>query len=447
MRARPRPESWLAVGVGAFTGALAAFNVKVAFGIVFAGAVAVLMLVGAELLLLGVVAVEPWTDALQPLAIPKLVGFLAVAAWALAVAMGRTQLRFTPQMGWAFSFLVFVVLSLMLAPDPSQSVSTTISYALYILFLGLFVQSIRTNADAERCLGVYAASIAVGTIYGLATFVGGGNHLAAGPIGDPNDYASSLAGGLPLAAYFAVHSSRGRTLWRLGCVLIVAALLATLSRGALVGLAAVIVWALLSGRISLPGILAGALAVIIAVGIGFAFFKPLVNQHIAGKTAYANVNVTSREAFWSAAVKMAENHPLFGVGPGRFPIEAQDYIVNNPVVLDNPVTHESYLEILAEDGIFAILLYLAFLASTWRALSQARRLAREAHDSRGVDLAEALMAGFLWTVVTMLFISRSLAIPLWLISGVAGSLVLARRSELLAPSPSPRPATSSPYPA
>jgi hypothetical protein len=60
-----------------------------------------------------------------------------------------------------------------------------------------------------------------------------------------------------------------------------------------------------------------------------------------------------------------------------------------------------------------------------------------------VDLADALMAGFLWTLVTMVFITRQLSIPLFLISGIAGSINLARaaRSEdELYATASPRPA-------
>jgi putative inorganic carbon (HCO3(-)) transporter len=440
-RGWPRPERWLAFVVGLPAGVLAAINFKAAIGLVAAAVVGLLVLVGAEYLLLGVVAVEPWTDALNfptpTLSIPKIVGFLTVVSYAMMVATGRLQVRFTPQMGWAFAFLAVIFVGLVLAPDPGQSITTTISYTLYILFLGLFVQSIRSSADADRCLAVYTASIALGTLFGLGTFIAGTAHLASGPIADPNDYASTLAGGLPLALYFSVHSARWRWLWRTGAVLIVVTMLATLSRGALVGFAAVVIWALLSGRISLPGIIAMVLAVLIGVGVGFTFFKPLVDEHIQEKSAYANINVDSREAFWSAAIKMAENHPLFGVGPGRFPDEVGNYVLNDPIALSNPYTHESYLEILAEDGIFAIGLYLAFLGSSWGAMFRLRRLAREAGDRRGVDRADALMAGFLWTCVTMLFITRMLAIPLWLFSGIAGSLLLARQQDLLGGAPSP----------
>ncbi len=433
-RTRPRPEHWLAAIAGLPAGALAAVNVKIALGIVAGLAVTVLVLVGADYLLLGVVAVEPWTDALNfptpTLSIPKIVGILAVVSWALAVLTGRTQLRFTPQLGWAFAFLGLVILSFLLCPVPAQAESTTISYTLYILFMGLFVQAIRNREDAERCLAVYTCSIVLGTFYGLGTFTAGVAHLASGPISDPNNYASTLAGGLPLAGFFSRHARRWRWAWRIGAALIVATLLATLSRGALVGFAVVLLWAAVSGRISLRAIGAICLAVIVGLGVGLVFFKPIIDEHLHEKSAIATQNVNSREAFWAAALRMAEARPLIGIGPGRFPDEVKNYVRNDPSPLVSPVTHESYLEILAEGGIFALGLYLAFLGSTWFALRRVRSAARARRDRRETDLADALMAGFLWTCVTMLFISRATAIPLFLFAGIAGALALSQRHQM-----------------
>ena len=48
---------------------------------------------------------------------------------------------------------------------------------------------------------------------------------------------------------------------------------------------------------------------------------------------------------------MAADRPLIGVGPGRFGLEAPGYVRNNPIPLgDNPVVHNSYLQVLAEIG-------------------------------------------------------------------------------------------------
>lgn len=447
MRLLRRPDAWWALLIGGVAGALAGFSPLAAVGVLFGGATVGLILFGADMLLLAAVAVEPWTDALNfptsTISIPKILGFLAFAGWAFAVISGRRNLRFTPQMGWAFAFLFVTLLSLMFAVYPGAGSTETISYVLYIMFLAIFVQSIRTEKEINRCLGVYAFAIAVGTFYGLATFTAGVAHLASGPIADPNDYASTLAGGLPLAAYFARHAARGRWLWRIGALLIVATLLATLSRGAAAGFAVVLIWAFLSGRISFRVIASIVVALAIGGGVGYLMFKPVIDQHLQEKSAIATTNVVSRMAFWTAAIHMAEHYPILGVGPNGFTVEAQSYIQNDPIVLLNPETHNTYLQILAEGGIVGFLLYLGFLLSTAQALRTAKRLAAAAGDRRGVDLADALMAGFLWTLVTMVFITRQLSIPLFLISGIAGSINLARAQhseDELSAAATPRPA-------
>jgi putative inorganic carbon (HCO3(-)) transporter len=422
-----RGTSPVAVLLGAFAGWLAAFNVKIAFGALAAAVVAVLVFVGAEILLLGVVAVEPWTDTLQfpsSFAVPKIVGVLAVASWALAVVTGRLRVRFTRQMGWGFLFLGVIVLSLMLSPDPAAGTQRTISYALYVIFLGLFVQTVRTRPHVERCLGVYGASGALAAADGLFRFMTGKVHLASGPIGDPNDFAMILSGTIPIVLFFAFNATRARWLWRAGLVIIVSATLATLSRGALVGFLAVLVWAIVSRRISLPGVFSGVLAVAVVLGVGVVFFQPLIQERLVQKSVAANQNVSSRQVFWKAALQMSIDHPLVGVGPSRFGVTSERYVRNDPIVLHNPAVHNSYLEILAEDGPFALALFLAFLISTWRALRAVRHRAIEAANQRGRRLADALMASMVWTAVDMIFVSKQLSIPLYLIAGLAGCLTL-----------------------
>jgi putative inorganic carbon (HCO3(-)) transporter len=449
MRAtRPWGSSPAALVLGALAGWLAAVNVKFALGAVAAAAVAILVFVGAEILLLGVVAVEPFTDALQfpaSFPIPKIVGLLAVASWALAAATGRTRLRFTPQMGWGFLFLAVIVLSLMLSPDPSAGVTRTISYALYVLFLGLFVQNIRTRREIERCLGVYAGAVSLAALDGLFRFATGKVHLASGPIGDPNDFALILSGAIPIVVLFAFTPRRGQWLWRVALVVIVACTLATLSRGALVGFAAVLLWALLSRRISMPGVLSGALAVSVVAAVALIFFQPLIQERLVQKSVAANQNAISREVFWKAALSMSIDHPVTGVGPSRFGVVSEHYVHNDPTVLRNPAVHNSYLEILAEDGPFALMLFVAFLISTWRALRAVRRRALDEADARGVRLADTLMASLVWTAVSMSFVSKQLAIPMYLIAGLAGCLtLLPLEATLVRPHAIPIPETASP---
>jgi putative inorganic carbon (hco3(-)) transporter len=432
MRSERAPRAApFAVLLGAFAGWLAALNAKVAVGVIAGAAIVILVFVGSEILLLGVVAVEPWSGALafptHTVTIPKILGVLAVASWILAAATGRTPLRYAPQIGWGFAFLLVVVFSLMLSPDPAAGVTKTVSYALYVTILALVVQNFVGRAKVERCLAIYTGSAAIAAIAGLVRFVTGAAHLASGPISDPNEFAMFMAGAIPLSLFFAFNAPRRRWLWGIAAVMISAATLATLSRGAAAGFGAVILWAVLSRRISLPGVMAAAIALGTVLAFAFLLFQPLIQERLVQKSIIADKNVASREVFWSAAWHMSLDNPVVGVGPNRFGVVSERYVRNDPIVLNDPAVHNSYLEILAEDGPFALALFFCLYASAWQALRFVRRKAIERKDLIGRRLADALAASFVWTAVAMCFVSEQLSIPVWLVAGLAGSLALSIR--------------------
>jgi len=77
------------------------------------------------------------------------------------------------------------------------------------------------------------------------------------------------------------------------------------------------------------------------------------------------------------------------------------------------------LEILAENGAPALAAFLAFLAATWRALAAAHRRATEEGDATGRRLATALQSTMVVVLVSSFFLSAQVAIPFWLIGGLA----------------------------
>lgn len=450
-RARGWAAAAVAAPVGALVGWLAALQPRAAAIAAAAAATGLLVLSGTQALLLALVGTQPWADLLAfptPTAtIPKIVGLLLVVSWLVQATTGRLRLRFVAPLGWALAFAAVVVLSMMVSPDPAAGVQKTVSYLLYAVFAAVFLQLVRGRAGVERILRVYAGSAAAAAAYGLFRFLAGQAGRASGPIADPNDFAFLLITALPMALHLAAASRRHRIAWAAASVLLLAATLATLSRGALVALLALVLWALLTRRISLPtAATAVGVAALTIVG-ALSLYGPLINERLVAKRYIADKNVASRQVFWSAAARMAADRPLTGVGPARFGAESGSYVLNDPIVLRNPVVHNTYLEILAENGVVALALFLALLASTWRHLGIARLRAAQAADPGGVRLTTALQASFVAAAVSALFVSEQLAIPFWLMAALAGSLVLADREAAAAsrlPSPSSPPAPAAP---
>lgn len=390
-----------------------------------------------DIIMLVLVATLPWESLLEypseTVSAVKVLGVLIVAAYAFRTLRSGEVIRFPPNVLPVLLLGVVIGLSLLVSPDQEVGVAKFVRYALFITFFFLVTQLAATVESATRIMRVIVLSASAAAVWGVVAFIGGSEDRAGGPIDDPNDFAFLMASLLPLTAYLFVQERRRRWLWGAAAILLIAGVLATLSRGALVGLAALFVWAVATRRIPLTGVLAGIITLASVVLLAFTFWSSLINERIERKGRIADRNVESRQAYWEAALSMTADNPLLGVGPGRFGEESADYIRDNPLVASNPVVHNSYLEILAENGILAFTLFLAFLAITWRLLSQAYARARADGDDQRKRLATALQATMVIVVVSSMFLSAQVQIPFWLLGGLAtavavpGAAAVARR--------------------
>ncbi len=376
-----------------------------------------------EALLLVLAAVLPWEGLLgypsQQISVVKILGVLLFGAWLLRALVRSDPFRTSPALAWAGGLGLAVVVSLLFAPDPTQSVFDALRYALFITFFFLVLQLTQTFGDVRTMVRVVVLSTTLAAAWGLYGFVALNLERAAGPIEDPNDFAYLMCCVLPLACYLLVEERRRRLLWSACCVLLLGATLATLSRGALVGLSALAPWAVATRRVPLTGMVLGLVALLSVGAIAFTLWAPLLHDRLELKSHAANKNVAGRQALWSGALRMAEDRPLTGVGPGRFGKEAPAYVRNNPLILENPVVHNSYLHVLAETGVLGFIAFVGFLASAWRLLGRGRRRAIAVGDSEGRRLATAMQASLLVAIVAGFFLSQQFTMPFWLIGALA----------------------------
>jgi putative inorganic carbon (HCO3(-)) transporter len=377
-----------------------------------------------EVLLLALAATLPWEGALgfpsEAVSVVKILGVLLFAAWLMRALARAEPLRVSPTLGWAGFFVLAVLLSLLFSPDPAESVFESLRYALFIVFFFLVLQLTHTIDDVRRVVRVVVLSCTAAAVVGLYGFIALDLDRAAGPIEDPNDFAYLMVCALPLACYLLSTESRRRLLWGICCVLLVAATLATLSRGALVGLAALAPWAIATRRVPLTGVLLGVVAVLSVAALAFTLWAPILQDRLSMKGRIADKNVDAREALWAGSLRMAEDRPLTGVGPGRFGEESSGYVRNNPVPLgEDPVVHNSYLHVLAELGVLGIVGFVGFLASSWRLLARGRRRAIGIGDRDGRRLATAMQASLLVAVVAGVFLSEQFTTPFWMIGALA----------------------------
>lgn len=412
-----------------------------------AALLALLMLVRAEALLLVLVAALPWEGLLayptESVSAVKVLGVLLFGAWIVRALVRAEPLRLSPALAWAALLAFAVGLSLLLSPNPADGIADSLRYGLFIVFFFLVLQLTHTATDVRRIVRVMVLSSTLAAGWGLYGFIVLGLDRAAGPISDPNDFAYLMVCVLPLAAYLMGSDRRRRVLWGFCSLLLLGATLATLSRGALIGLAALAPWAIATRRVPLGGIVLGVAALLSIAALAFAIWAPLLHDRLEQKGNISAKNVTARQALWAASLRMAEDRPLTGVGPGRFGIEAPAYVRNNPIVLKQPVVHNSYLQVMAELGALGLFAFVAFLVSSWRLLGRARRRAVAEEDIDGRRLATAMQASLIVAIVAGAFLSEQLTTPFWLIGALAAVVGMVPQAEHAA-RPSREPAWRAP---
>jgi putative inorganic carbon (HCO3(-)) transporter len=406
------------------------------------GAVILLLAVAANSgwILLALVAAFPWRGLLkyptEQVSVVKVLGVLLVTSYLLRLLGRRERMRAPAPVVAVVLLAFFVAVALIFSVDPAGSVSKTLRYATFIAFFILLVELVRDAAEVRRVIRVFTISASLGATWALVAFLQGDITRAAGPIEEPVDFGFLLACTLPLAGYLIVRDRGWRPAWVACFVVMAGAMFATLSRGAVLGLAALAIWALLTRKIPLKGIVAGTAAMVGVVVLALTLWGPLIHERLHEKSYVAGKNVEARQAFWYAAERIALDHPLTGVGPGQFGPAAGGYVLNSPIRIKNPVVHNSYLEVLVDAGIFAALCFLAYLALVWSRLGRAARAARRAGDQELLRLTLALQSGLIVCMTSALFLSQQLAIPFWILGGlgtVVGCLAPATAPEALPP--------------
>ncbi|HET6508412.1 MAG TPA: O-antigen ligase family protein [Baekduia sp.] len=422
---RVRGGHVLAIAVGLLTGLLVGASPLLVLGVIFAAGGLWVLITRPEWTLLGMIAALPWENELQfpsaTLSAVKAVGAIVLLAYMLKLAgQRRTIVHLPALLGIATAFTLWVGASVITSTGITDSVTKLIRYLLFFVFFFLVVQLVDGRVEVRRVLRVYVGSVALAAFYGILLFLGGKTTgRVAGPVEDPNDFGYLLATTLPLCAYLLTFKGGRKLPWAAAFVLIAAAMLATLSRGALVGCAALLAWGLVTRRVPIRVLLGGVLALVAVAALALTLWRPLLDSALHQKAHIANANQVSRQSFWRGALLLTIDHPVLGVGPQRFPPEVLPLLRNNPENIGPPVTHNSYLEILAEDGAPALALFLAYLAGAWLILRSVQRRAAEADDTDEQRLATALQAALIIAIVSASFLSEQLTTPFWLLGALA----------------------------
>ncbi len=456
----------LSVVAAALLGGVAAESPLLAFGLLVAVPVAVLIAIRPETATL-VVTFLVYTNAAVVAVIFH--GVPAIAAVALpgilviplvhAVLVHRQPIVITPALGWIVGLLLIQIVGVLFARDTNDALAELSSFV--VEGLGLYVlltNVIRTTTDLRRVIWVLLlAALLLGGLslfqeltktyrndYGgfartdsaFATVdqtLAGADRIPrqSGSIGEKNRFAQVMLMLVPLGL-FQARAERRRSLKALALLaaaLALTAVVLTFSRGAFVGFGLVVaaMVALRYVRISQLALVTVAIgALLVAVpqfGDRLSTLQALGGLFTEDQgLSAADTSVQSRAAENLTAIAVFADHPIIGVGPGQFSSYYREYAVGVGGVIraQDREAHNLYLGMAADAGVLGLICLLAILGVTLFDLRRARRRWLTVRPDLA-DIATGLSLAVLTYMTTGLFLHLSYARYFWLVLAIAGA--------------------------
>ena len=289
-----------------------------------------------------------------------------------------------------------------------------------LLFVGLLLWHATASRARAYVLGAFVTGGLCVALWGLADAVSGGGvsaggvTRASGLFPHPNAFALFLLRPVAFAsAYLVLRNTRAEVPW-LACGLGVAALVASFSRSAALGLVVglILLWPWLSAR----------LRVLLGVGAGTLSLALIV---LAGDRAVGGSGQDSlalRADIWQAGLAMIRDRPVLGYGPDQFLYNYSPRYVDPSAWAERFTAHGHNLIVDAwvRVGIIGAVcgvLALVFIARAGRELTQAS-VQRGIDPLRGAAIVALVAAGAQGLVDNGYFV-HDLAMSAWLLAWTA----------------------------
>lgn len=299
---------------------------------------------------------------------------------------------------------------------------TAFDFTIYIDFLkilgvALFTTAVVRNREYLRIL-VWVVALSFGFYgvkNGVAAIVSGGSLVIiqgpGGMLSDNNDFALALCMGAPMLLCLGLAETRPllRRTFIAMVPLTLLTIIATHSRGAFLAASAtvcVLVWRSQNRVAGFTIALLVAVAGLIAAPSSYIERLSTIKQYETEGSAKGRIDA------WKVAGNMIRSNPVLGVGFDKFQRNYKRYDPNatneNEGGPGTRVAHNSYLQIWAECGTPAFLLYLGLIALSfadlWRIRAEAKRRYFTSWILTYATMFEASLVAF---VVGSFFLNRA----------------------------------------
>lgn len=314
-------------------------------------------------------------------------------------------------------FLIYIIISGFIQPGSFTRENFTVFISQFCLG---YATVVLVDSPKRFRLVVWAALLSIGFVACKSIVSYSSMQSSARMSGasyDPNFFAIGL---LPFIgiSFYNVNAERTRLLKliSLACfVVLTCALVITVSRGGILGLAGMALFAFLKSKKKGISILFLAIGALILIS-----FMPQQVWERFKQTKIENVEVHNsttesterRLLLVKAAWSMFLDHPIFGVGVGNYYWECGSY-----QRVFSGRAHMTYLEIMAELGIIGFLIFLKILHSVFKALKKISSNSKELSS-----YATGLHVGLMGFLVAALFLHSQQDKNLWFVIFMAAAL-------------------------
>jgi len=344
---------------------------------------------------------------------------LALAVSVVGLAARGIQ-RFPRELWWPIGALFgSQLLAFCLAVNPPAGIFSILCTAGGIIMMVASVEALAHGPLRRAFLVCYFVSALAATLFALALAImrvppamfAYEHGRASGTFLQPNEFAGYLLFVVPLGLAQVAAPRWLRLLGLTAAATAVAGLLFSVSRAAILSLAAGLT--LFVRRFGTRAVLAYGLAAIIALVATATVFRNVA--HDPSENA-------SRILVWEGSLRLAQRFALTGVGPFGFHLAYPSFKLPSATV-DEPHAHSLPLHILIEDGIAGVLGFVWFVVAAIRQAARAGAAIPRSDRERTLlfaALAAAFAASALQNLVDV--VTTFLLIVAWPMLGLMLSL-------------------------
>jgi O-antigen ligase len=385
--------------------------------------------------------------------------FLAILILLRWLLIGARPRNWLPALETIAAYGLVIFLSLFYAGDFLRAQEGLLAFlkdAIIAIILVLLIQSkdsFRITAWGFLATGILLGTIAViqyitgsfnNAYWGLADsklmniVSGTEGYRIMGTYGDPNFFAQVMVVIIPIALNRLLYEKKPimKVLagWSLAASILTVVF--TFSRGGFLALCAVVVLILIIRKPPLVAILCGVLILIMLVPfLPASYFERLQTildyLPFTGADVRTEVSFRGRMSEYAVGMEMFLDKPILGIGYENYATNYLKYSMQ--LGLDPRRTersaHSLYLQVLAEEGILGLLMFVFVLYSAFKSLSKGRKLFQKIGLEEYADLDLAFLIGFVGYLTAAMFIHGAYPRNLWLLIGIALSAQQVARNE------------------